>query len=529
MLTELHIENMGIIADLTLRFGPGLTALTGETGAGKTMLIEAINLLLGDRADTTVVRDGADEAHIEGRFVVGDEEIILARTVPTDGRSRAYINGRLATATLLAEQGSSLVDLHGQHSHQSLLSVGPQRAALDTYAGVDLGELTDIRKRRAALVADLNGIGGDERTRARELDLLRFQLDEIETAQLTDPDEEQRLDTEEEVLAGAVAHTEAAEGALTLLSGDDGTLDQLRAGYALLSARAPFAAAAERLKSAAADLDDLVTDLRTTAEHIEENPERLAEVRARRQKLRDLCRKYGDNLADVMAEQTKLTARCDELVSHDERVVELQRAIDAETEHEAKAAAKVAAKRRKAAPGLGTAVQNHLRQLALPKAQLEVQVDGDGPADDVSILFQANPGEAMHPLAKVASGGELARTMLALRLVLTGAPETLVFDEVDAGIGGEAALAVGRSLAQLGRNHQVFVVTHLAQVAAFADQQIVVTKQTVAKRTITGAGVVTGEERTRELSRMLSGLTESDSANRHAEELLDSAKAARRR
>ena len=527
MLTELHIENMGVIADLTLRFGPGLTALTGETGAGKTMLVEAIHLLLGERADSTLVRPGAEEAHVEGRFIVGEEEIVLARTIPTDGRSRAYVNGRLATASVLAETGAGLVDLHGQNSHQGLLTVGSQRAALDRFAGVDLSDLQASRKRRSQLEHDLTRLGGDERTRARELDLLRFQLDEIDAAALADADEEERLDAEESLLAGAVAHTEAAERVLTLLSGDDGMLDQLRASLATLVGRAPFEAMSIRLKSAAADLDDVVSEIRAVSERIEENPERLAEVRARRQRLRDLCRKYGDKLADVMVEHAQLTARFDELVSHDARVIELQGLIDVERQDEAEAAAKVAAKRRKAAPGLGSAVQDHLRRLALPKAQLQVQVDGDGPADEVSVLFQANPGEALHPLAKVASGGELARTMLALRLVLTEAPDTLVFDEVDAGIGGEAALAVGRSLAQLSRNCQVFVVTHLAQVAAFADHQIVVTKQVVANRTVAAAAPVTGDERTRELSRMLSGLAESPSAHLHAQELLQSADLAR--
>ncbi len=526
MLSELHIENMGIITDLTLRFGRGVTALTGETGAGKTMLIEAISLLLGERADAGIVRPGATESRVEGRFVDGDIEVIVARTVPVDGRSRAYVNGRLATAGNLAEIGERFVDLHGQNSHQSLLSVGSQRAALDRFAGVDLAELTASRKRTSALLDALAQLGGDERTRAREIDLLRFQFDEIETARILDRDEEQRLEAEEDLLAGAAAFREAAGRAVMLLADDDAVLDQLRSSLSVLTGKSPFLAASERLRAVAAELDDVVSDLRSASETIDENPERLDAIRIRRHRLREIRRKYGDTLEAVVAEGNRLASQLEQLVRHEERVVELQHDIDAERATEDMVARGIAALRAKFAPKLGRSVQENLQQLALPHAQLKVEVAGSGPADDVTFLFQANPGEVLAPLAKIASGGELARTMLALRLVLSDAPPTLVFDEVDAGIGGEAALAVGRALAKLGRSHQVFVVTHLAQVAAFATNHIVVQKRTTGHRTVATAASVSGDERTRELSRMLSGLTGSASANLHAEELLATARAA---
>ena len=526
MLSELHIENMGIISDLTLRFGPGVTALTGETGAGKTMLIEAISLLLGERADAGMVRPGAAEARIEGRFVDGEHEVILARTVPTEGRSRAYIDGRLATAGNLAEIGDRFVDLHGQNSHQSLLSVGSQRSALDRFAGVDLTELAASRKRTTALHDALGQLGGDERTRAREIDLLRFQFDEIDGAAIVDIEEERHLEAEEDLLAGAAVFREAAQRSVMLLADDDGVLDQLRASLSVLTGKSPFAVAADRLRAVAADLDDVVSDLRSAAETIDEDPERLEAVRARRQRLRELRRKYGDTLEAVLEERTRLESQLEHLLRHEERVIELQHDLAEERVTEDRLASAIAALRAKFAPRLGRSVQDHLQQLALPKAQLKVDVAGAGAGDDVTFLFQANPGEALAPLAKIASGGELARTMLALRLVLSGAPGTLIFDEVDAGIGGEAALAVGRALAKLGRNHQVFVVTHLAQVAAFATDHIVVQKRTTAHRTVASATTVSGDERTRELARMLSGLTSSVSANLHAEELLATARAA---
>jgi DNA repair protein RecN (Recombination protein N) len=275
----------------------------------------------------------------------------------------------------------------------------------------------------------------------------------------------------------------------------------------------------------AAELADLRAEIRTAAERIEDDPERLEAVRERRQLLRELRRKYGDTLAEVMAHCDDASARLAELESYETRAAAWEAERAAALADEAREAAAIAAARRAAAPQLGMAVQQHLRLLAMPRARVEVTVDGPDPADDVRFLLGANPGEPVQPLARVASGGELARAMLALRLVLTEAPDTLVFDEVDAGIGGEAAQAVGRSLAALGARHQVLVVTHLPQVAAFADHQIAVDKTEAKGRTVARAAAVDGEARTRELSRMLSGMSESGAARRHARELLDAARA----
>jgi DNA repair protein RecN (Recombination protein N) len=300
---------------------------------------------------------------------------------------------------------------------------------------------------------------------------------------------------------------------------DGGALDGARAALAALAARAPFAPHAERLRALIAELDDVADEVRGAGEAIEEDPERLAAVRERRHLLRDLRRKYGDTLAEVLGEAEALGARLAELERHDERVGALEAERAAAEREAAVAAAALGAARRAAAGPLAEAVVGHLRELALPKARLEVTV-GDDPGDQVTFHLAANPGEPPLPLGKVASGGELARAMLALRLVLTDAPPTLVFDEVDAGIGGEAALAVGRALADVGTRHQVLVVTHLAQVAAFADAQVVVRKHEQGGRTVATAAPVEGDERVRELTRMLSGLTDSSPARRHARELL---------
>ncbi len=526
MLSELRVRDLGVIADLELRLAPGLTALTGETGAGKTLVIEALALLLGGRADPVAVRAGAAEALVEGRFLLGNDpeaaEVILARSVPASGRSRAFADGRMVPLTRLEELGAGLVDLYGQHAHQSLLRPAAQREALDRFAGVDLAPLHAARRALSEVDRRLAALGGDERARRRELDLLRFELEEIRRAQIASGGEDAELAAEEEQLAEAAALRAAATDVAALLRGDDaeGALGLLGSAGALLGGHAVFASARERLRALEAEIDDLASELRRASERFEEDPERLAEVRARRHLLRSLVKKHGEDLDDVLRAGRETEARIAELESTDEqrRALEDERARVLERRRAEEE--RVGERRRAAAGALAAAVEARLRTLALPRARLEVALAESGLADDVEILLGANPGEPALALAKVASGGELARSMLALRLVLTSAPPTLVFDEVDAGIGGEAALAVGRALAELAASHQVLVVTHLPQVAAFARQQIVVEKVEEGGRTLTRAAEVAGEARVVELSRMLSGRRESDAARRHAEELL---------
>ena len=525
MLAELHVRDLGVIADLQLVLDSGMTALTGETGAGKTLVVEAIELLVGGRADAVLVRPGAEEARVEGRFLTpdGDDETVLARAVPRNGRSRAYVDGRLATATELAELGRNLVDLHGQHAHQSLLSARSQRAALDRFASVDLAPLTRARERLKAVEDALAALGGDTRARARELDLLRFQLSELEAARLDDPEEDRALEAEEDALADAAAHRDSASAAYDALLGDGGALDAVGQAMEAVAGRRPFADVESRLRALQAELAEAAADLRTSGEAVVDDPERLDRVRARRRLLRDLCRKYGERLSEVMAFESEARTRLAELESHGVRVAALEGERQVATQAVERAGAAVARARRKAAPELAARVQEHLRDLAMPSARLEVVVDGPGPADDVELLLAANRGAPPLPLAKVASGGELARAMLAARLVLSDAPPTLVFDEVDAGVGGEAALAVGRALAELATGHQVLVVTHLPQVAACADHQVVVTKGERNGQTVASARAVEGPDRVVELSRMLSGQPSSGTAREHAEELLATA------
>jgi DNA repair protein RecN (Recombination protein N) len=539
MLLELGVRDLGVIDRLSVVLGPGMTALTGETGAGKTLLVEALELLVGGRADPLLVRPGADESVVEGRFELDGEEVVLARSIPVGGRSRGWLDTRMVPASALAETGAALVDLHGQHAHQSLLAQAAQRDALDAFGGVDHSPIDEARARLTSIEESLAGLGGDARSRARELDLLGFQLEELDDASLADPDEDGNLAREEEALAGATAHREAAATALSALRGDGtgapssggaaGAVETLGAAVDAVAGRAPLAEVEARLRSLEAELADVATELRQAHEHLEDDPARLAVVRERRQLLAGLRRKYGDTLADVIAFAEAARARRAELESHEERVA----ALEAERERAGQALVAsegaVGAARRAAAPRLARAVEANLHDLALPRARLEVMVGSTDPGDEVTFLLGANPGEPALPLAKVASGGELSRAMLATRLVLSEAPPTLVFDEVDAGVGGEAALAVGRALASLAGHHQVLVVTHLPQVAAFADHQVAVRKRERGGRTVAEVVPLDGAGRVVELSRMLSGLPESASGRHHAEELLTAAARARGR
>ena len=535
MLVELAIENLGVIERASLTFGPGFTVLTGETGAGKTMLVEAISLVVGARADATVVRAGAEEARVEARFIVresdgSERETILARVVAREGRSRAYIDGRMATVAQLAETGATLVDIHGQHAHQRLLSASTQRESLDRYAGVDVSGLRAARDAVVQIDAALAALGGDEKTRAREIDLLEFQASEIHGAAIESADEESELGREEDLLADATRFRESLWAASDLLAGEDGADDALGKAIRLLSGMEPFADLHQRLTGVAADLADVTADLRARAESSEENPERLAEVRARRQLLRDLMRKYGDSLSDVIDFGAEVSSRLSELLGYAERVEQLQSAREKAMKDLVREQLKVGDARRGAAADLAKAVQATLRTLALPHAEVLVSVgekESDPAGEAVTFMLAANPGSEPQALTKVASGGELARTMLALRLVLTEEPGTMVFDEVDAGIGGEAAVAVASALRSLGDRHQVFAVTHLPQVAASSHHHVMVSKRVVKGSTYGTAAVLETEERVAEVARMLSGGVADESAKTHAQELISTLSGAR--
>lgn len=561
MWQQIRLESLGVIDSAELELGPGFTVVTGETGAGKTMVVTALGLLRGGRSDAALVRHGARRLRVEASVDVtgldavrrdleetsADVEegtVILARTVTADGRSRAHLGGSSVPAGLLGRISDRLVAVHGQSDQHRLLRPDAQRSALDRFAGAPVRTLLDDYRPAYARLRDaehsLEEIRTSARERARELDLLLFGLGEIEaTAPVLG--EEDALLAEEDRLAHAEALSHAALSARELISSD--LVDPPDVVSLVSQAQTDLGHGRDhdpeldglgaRLDEIGYLLNELSSDLGTYAQGVEVDPQRLAQVQGRRADLATLTRKYGPSLSDVLDWSVQAARRAEELASDDEQVESLALEVDELTGTLLALGARLSAARAAAAADLGKRVSAELEALAMPHARLEALVrtaDAVGSSDlgpfgvdQVELLLAANAGVPPLPLAKGASGGELSRVMLALEVVLadeTSVP-TFVFDEVDAGIGGRAAVEVGRRLAMLARHAQVIAVTHLPQVAAFADRHYVVVK--ADDGTVTTSGVVRLDDRSRvgELSRMLAGLDGSASAEAHAQELLD--------
>ena len=537
MLRELHISGLGVFDDLDLELHPGLNVLTGETGAGKTMVTVGISLALGARATGSLVRDGARAARVQALFDAPEEaeewaedgELVLARSVGADGKSSARVGGQLATASVLGSLGAALVEVHGQHQAQGLLSAGTQTAFLDRYVGdahvVALATYHQMWDEWRTAQTALRELTEAAREREREIGLLDYQVREIEVVG-PQPKETEQLVDEESRLAHVERLLERASAAEQILAGETALADDASAAAALLgdAARHDRVAAplADRARGSAAELVELARDVRAYRESLFVDPDALQRVRERLAALKGLQRKYGDTDDDVRAFLDQASERLAMLSTADERLAGLAGEVEHLSSELQDRASAVTAGRAKAAPALASALERELHELGMPSAVVEVGLvpTDPGPAgvERVELRLAPSTGQRMAPVAKAASGGELSRTMLACRSVLADVDEvpTLVFDEVDAGIGGEAGLAVGRRLARLAGGRQVLVVTHLPQIACFADRHIVVSKQAGAAR----LKVLSDGERVHELSRMLAGLTGSDGAVTHAEELL---------
>ncbi|MBG6090198.1 DNA repair protein RecN [Actinomadura viridis] len=558
MVDEVRIQGLGVIDEAVLDLSPGFNVVTGETGAGKTMVVTSLGLLFGGRADPQRVRPGAERATVEGRIVVDpggrvverveeaggelDEgALIVTRSVSAEGRSRAYLGGRSVPVSLLINLADDLVAVHGQSDQQRLLQAGRQRAALDRYAGGALTKplraYTAAYERHRQVSALLEELTTRAREREQEADLLRFGLEEIEKAD-PKPEEDVRLAAEEERLGHADALRGAADSAHEALLGDPSAAFEAANVVSLLGTARnaldavrehdpELAGLADRLAEAGYLVSDVATDLAAYAESVDADPARLAVVQERRAELTALTRKYGQTLAEVLEWSGRSAARLTELEGDDERIERL-RAEHAELAGRLEAeAAELTAVRSRAAERFSAAVTQELAALAMPHARIEVAVTPAGEygphgADEVEVRLAPHPGSPPLPLHKGASGGELSRVMLAIEVVFAGADPvpTFVFDEVDAGVGGKAAVEIGRRLARLARNAQVIVVTHLPQVAAFADQHLLVEKSDDGTVTRSGVTALDREGRVRELSRMLAGLEDSELGRAHAEELL---------
>jgi DNA repair protein RecN (Recombination protein N) len=561
MLRHLRATNFAILSDVELELGAGMNVLTGETGAGKSLIVEAVNLMRGGRASADIPRAGADEAVVEavvevpddlrarvagvleGAGLPVDDQVLVRRVIQRaaeggpgqkGGRSRCYVNGALTTAARLAELGALLIDLSGQHQHQGLVDPARHLEILDAFSGSGTcnaaamaAAWSELRRWSEAEAA----LGGDERERAARLDYVRFQLDELDAAALRDG-EDRELELERARLAAVDQLQGAARSAEELLYGDDGGRDRVAAAARELDRAArvdpTLAAIAARLRELDALIDDIARELRAYGDRLEGDPERLVAVDDRLALIRRLARKHG---GDAVRKAAELRAELAALEGRDARLAEAQ-AARAAAEAAAIAAAAVLSKQRaKAARVLEKQVNAALGQLGMAAARLSVAIEpralGPTGADRIELVLASNKGEDCRPLAKIASGGELSRIMLAMKLVLRRADEvaTYVFDEVDAGIGGQAAQVVGEQIRAVADHRQVLCVTHLPQIAAYADHHFHVEKTEVGGRTETHVRRLAGAARKDELARMLGGHATAR-AKAHAAELLAEARRA---
>jgi DNA repair protein RecN (Recombination protein N) len=548
VLAELRVRDLATIADVTLHLGPGLNVLTGETGAGKSMVVDALALLLGERAASGNVRPGASKAILEGAFEgidatarreidalgldVEDGRIVVRREVSAEGRSRAWVNGSPTTAAVLGQLGALLVDLHGQHETQSLLHAGAQRDILDAFAHAEAERVAveEAFAALAALRAEEASLAARRDEVRRRADYLRHVVAEIERARLR-PGEDEALQAEARRLSQAGALGELAQRIADALEGDQGNaLGALGVADRALAALEKVDPGAgtwrEMLDAAYTNLSELVRLAASYADEIEEDPERLAEVERRRDLLFTLAGKYGPTIEAVLATRAESAAELDLLDTADVDLRALAARRSATESALRAAAATLSARRAEGADRLARGVNRLLPRLGLPGGKLLVTLTpvaepaADG-QESVQFDVQLNVGLEAKPLARVASGGELSRLMLALKVVLVrqDAIATLVFDEVDQGIGGEVGAQVGAALADVAERHQVLVITHLPQIAARADRHLVVSKQARGGIATSDVQPIHGEDRVGEIARML-GDSEGDAARRHAQALL---------
>jgi DNA repair protein RecN (Recombination protein N) len=558
VIEEISIRNLGVIGEARLPLGAGFTAITGETGAGKTMVVSALGLLLGERSDASAIRAGATQSVVEGRWQVDANgavaqrvheagadmdggELLMSRSVSAEGRSRAVVGGRAVPAALLTELGEQLVVVHGQSDQVRLRSAAAQHEALDRYAGsalqAVLGDYQDAFTRWQSTQGELDVLVAEQERREREAHELRVAIEEIEAAaprrgeDLELAERAERLSNLEDLrIAATQAHealssqlTDDARDVLALVDSARRSLDRVAAHDAALP---PIA---ESLSAATELVTDIAAQLSRYLGTLDADGGReLETVQDRRAELSALVRKYGANLDEVVDYLDSGSARLLELDNDNDRIASLREAVDAHRARLVDLGEQLSTLRRAAAQSLGDAVSEELSALAMPDARLVVQVDDRDDysqlgKDQVAFLLAAHPGAEPRPLGKGASGGELSRIMLAIEVVVAANDPvaTFVFDEVDAGVGGASAIEIGRRLARLSETAQVIAVTHLAQVAAFATNHLRVLKDSDGEVTSSSVQQLDGTARVSEMARLLSGLADSESGLAHARELLD--------
>ena len=546
MLEYLSIKGFAIIDELALPFKPGLTVLTGETGAGKSIIVDALKTVLGEKVDLTVVRTGENTAMVQAAFSIPDmelpegidavDELIISREVRREGRGRVTVNGRMITISNLKNMGDQMVDLHGQHEHQSLLKTAAHLRALDSFASLDQRkqEFNDVFRDLVKTRERLDTIELNKRDRLARFDYLRYVSDELEAADL-DPDEEEKLRGEEGILGAAEKLLQTASQALEDIYQSEGSaVETVRRSAGelklMMETDGRLREIVELVEGAGLQLEEAGHFLRDYTSAVQADPQRLAQIHERLDLLATLKKKYGPSMGDVI--RTLEEAR-EELALIEGGETDLETLKSREVELAARAgklAVSLSQDRKKKAHSMEELVQTELQDLAMDKVRfsvsfMETEMRDTG-IDEVEFLISPNPGEPLMPLRKIASGGELSRVMLALKGILAGADGvgTLVFDEVDAGIGGRVSAVLGRKLQDIAKHHQVLCITHLAPVAACAHHHIMVEKSEERGRTVVRTRYLEDEERVDELARMMGGIEVSSGIVRSARELLEEAR-----
>ncbi len=557
MLETLSIKNIAVIDSAEIQFRKGLNVLSGETGAGKSIVLEAISLLLGSRANTELIRSGCDEAVIEGMFDLSDidwmgsrleqlgfkpetAELLIKRTVARNGRHRIHINGEMATLSILQQLCEGLIDLCSQHEHQSLTRSGTQLDLLDRYGSLIEQTKTfgKAYEKMRAIKQERDELQKAETERSRRNDFLKFQIEELRAAELA-PGEDESLLAEKQLLQSGETRVQSAEAARQILDSDeDGVLNSLRAalqkirGLSQLDERAkPLQDGLER---ALAEAEEVSLAIHRYLGAVDLNPERLEEVQARLSLLADLRRKYGASVSEMLETLERLDGEFASLGQTEERLSGLSAELEKTEEELRKLAKKLSNSRRKVSELLATSVTSELKDLKMGDARFSIELSSKenleewntSGADHIQFVVQTNRGEAARPLGKIASGGELSRLMLAIRRVIAdkGGIGVYLFDEIDAGIGGQTAFQVGKKLKSVASYNQVICITHLPQVASFADHHLVVRKSATGKRTVTEVVALKQTERKEELARMLGGPELTKKSLENAAELLQLAR-----
>jgi DNA repair protein RecN (Recombination protein N) len=551
MLLNLTISNFAIIDHLDVPFKSGLNVLTGETGAGKSIIIGALSAILGGKAGAETIRSGADRASIDAVFNIQpsddlaalldesglrvDEELILSRDIASSGKSSIRINGRPATITLLRQVGEYLVDLHGQHEHQSLLSVARHMDFLDDWAGkeiVDLRDLTGLSYHNLqVLQREYASIMQDARDKEKQLDLYHFQLDEINAAGL-DAQEEEHLQADEKRLANSQKLAELVDIAASFLSSDSEktaidclaqATDALENASAIDEELSHYLAS---LQNAMYEVEEVSRDIIHYRDEIEFNPKKLDQIEDRLDLIRSLKRKYGNTIGEILAFAHKIEDEIGNISHNEQRKIELQNEIQSAEIEFANICSRLSQLRREKAEVFGREVKKELDDLAMNKTRFDVRVDAAAPgqkgADDVEFMISPNPGEPLRPLARIASGGEISRVMLAIKSAMARRDSlpTMVFDEIDVGVGGHTAVSIGQKMHSLAKNAQIICITHLPQIASLADYHLLIEKSIRDDRTYVQVMNVEQESRVDEIARMLGGINITPTVLEHAREML---------